>query len=85
MADVDSWRSPVLVVHSDDDREVPFAQSIELVQALRKRHVDVEQLVLPNEVHVMLRAQSWLTFFSAADEFFARHLLAATQHLAAQP
>ena len=85
MADVDKWRSPVLLVHSDDDREVPFAQSVELVQALRKHNVSVEQLVLPNEVHVMLRGQSWLTFFTAADEFLTRHLLAPQPQPAAKP
>ena len=76
MADVDKWRSPVLIVHSDDDREVPFSQSVELVQALRRRHVEVEQMVLPDEVHVMLRARSWLDFFAAADDFLDRHLMA---------
>jgi dipeptidyl aminopeptidase/acylaminoacyl peptidase len=75
MADVDQWRSPVLLVHADDDRDVPFDQSVELVQALRKRGVSVEQMVLPDEIHVMLRAHSWLAFFEAADGFFARHLM----------
>ena len=78
MADVDKWRSPVLIVHADDDREVPFSQSVELVQALRKHGVDVEQMVVPNEIHVMLRAQSWLDFFAATDDFFARHLSSAS-------
>ena len=79
MADVDKWRSPVLLVHADDDREVPFSQSVELVQALRKHGVDVEQMVVPNENHVMLRAQSWLDFFEAANKFFERHLAVAPQ------
>jgi dipeptidyl aminopeptidase/acylaminoacyl peptidase len=74
MADVDQWRSPVLLVHCDDDRDVPFDQSVELVQALRKRGVSVEQMVVPDEIHVMLRAKSWLSFFQAADDFFGRHL-----------
>ena len=72
------WRgSPVLIVHSDDDREVPFSQSVELVQALRHQGVAVEQMVVPNEVHVMLRAQAWLDFFAAADDFFDRRRAAA--------
>ncbi len=77
MATVDKWRSPVLIVHADDDRDVAFDQSVELAQALRKRGVEVEQLVLPDEIHVMQRARSWLAFFSAADDFFARHLMAS--------
>ena len=85
LATVDKWRSPVLVVHADDDRNVPFAQSVELVTALRKQGVDVEQLVIPNEVHDLLRQQSWLTFFGATDDYLARHLMAPAPHAAAQP
>ena len=85
MADVGKWRSPVLVVHADDDREVPFSQSVELVQALRRQGVDVEQMVLPDEVHVMLRGRSWLDFFAAADDFFARHLWGARPRPGAGP
>jgi dipeptidyl aminopeptidase/acylaminoacyl peptidase len=62
------------VAHADDDRNVPFAESVELVEGLRKRGVEVEELVIPNEVHDLLRHQSWLTLFGATDEFFARRL-----------
>ncbi len=75
IATMDKWRSPVLVVHADDDRNVPFSQSIELVQELRKHHVPFQQLVLPDEIHVMLRAASWLTFFNAADQFLDQRLM----------
>ena len=78
MATIDRWRSPVLIVHADDDRDVAFDQSVELAQALRRRGVEVEQLVLPDEIHVMLRERSWLAFFAAADDFLARHLMPAT-------
>ena len=74
MAAMDKWRSPVLVAHNDDDRDVPFAQSIELVQALRQHNLPFEQLVIPDEGHVMLRAASWLKFFAASDQFLWRHL-----------
>jgi dipeptidyl aminopeptidase/acylaminoacyl peptidase len=75
MATMDKWRAPVLVVHNDDDRDVLFAQSIELVESLRQHHVPFEQLVMPDEGHVMLRADSWLRFFAASDDFLARHLM----------
>jgi dipeptidyl aminopeptidase/acylaminoacyl peptidase len=74
LATIDKWRAPVLVAHNDDDREVPFAQSIELVQALRQHNLPFEQLVIPDEGHVMLRATSWLRFFEASDQFLRRHL-----------
>ena len=32
---IDGWKSPVLLVHGDDDRNVNFAQTVGLVQLLR--------------------------------------------------
>jgi len=85
MATIDKWTSPVLVAHADDDRAVPFSQSLELISALRKRNVEVEQLMIPNEIHDLLREQSWLTLFGASDDFFARHLMSSGARPAAKP
>jgi dipeptidyl aminopeptidase/acylaminoacyl peptidase len=74
VATMDKWTSPVLVVQADDDRNVPFSQSVELVEGLRKHHVEFEQIVLPDEIHDLLRQSSWIRFFHATDDFFLRHL-----------
>ena len=74
MAFLDRWKAPVLVIHGDDDRNVSFAETVTLVEALRKRSVDVEQLIFPDEVHSFLRYQSWLAAYAATGEFFERRL-----------
>jgi dipeptidyl aminopeptidase/acylaminoacyl peptidase len=74
---VGTWRSPVLLIHGDDDRTVAFSQSVRLVAALREHGVDAEQLVLPDETHDFLLHRSWLTAYSASAEFFDRHLQGA--------
>ena len=74
MASVDTWKSPVLLIHGDDDRNVSFIESINLITALRKRNVEVEQLVFPDEVHDFLRHQNWVRGYKAAAEFFNRRL-----------
>jgi len=75
VADVEWWTSPVLVVHGDDDRNVDFIQSTDLVQRLRDLgRAPVETLVLPDEVHAFLLHRSWLTVFHAATDFFDRRL-----------
>jgi len=74
MATIDRWKSPVLLVHADDDRNVPFSQTVELVEGLRLHGVEFEQLILPDEIHDLLRGDSWLRFFHATDDFFGRHL-----------
>ena len=74
MASVDTWKSPVLLIHGDDDRNVSFIESINLIIALRKRGVDVEQLVFPDAVHDFLRHQNWLRGYKATADFFNRKL-----------
>jgi dipeptidyl aminopeptidase/acylaminoacyl peptidase len=74
MAAIGTWKSPVLLIHADDDRNVSFSQTVELVEGLRKHNIEFEQIILPDEIHDLLRADSWNRFFHAADDFFARHL-----------
>ena len=68
------WRSPVLLIHGDDDRNVQFSQSVELAGALRARGVAVEQLVFPDEIHDFLLHADWLRAYKAAVDFFQRKL-----------
>ena len=74
MSSVDTWESPVLFIHGDDDRNVPFRETVDLAQKLRRRGVDVEFLSFPDEVHGFLRHDSWLRAYRAAAEFFDRRL-----------
>lgn len=74
MSSIDGWRSPVLVVHGDDDRNVPFSETVDLVEQLRKRQVHVEQVIFPDEIHGFLLHRSWLRAFTAAADFFDREL-----------
>ena len=74
MAWLDTWRSPVLLIHGDDDRNVAFTETVELVEELRARGVEHEQLVFPDEVHGFLLHRSWLRTYRAAADFLDRHL-----------
>jgi dipeptidyl aminopeptidase/acylaminoacyl peptidase len=74
MASIDGWRSPVLLIHGDDDRNVPFSESVDLAESLAERHVDFEQLVFPDEVHGFLLHRSWRAAYEAALDFLGRKL-----------
>jgi dipeptidyl aminopeptidase/acylaminoacyl peptidase len=76
MSTIDGWRSPVLVIHGDDDRNVSFIETVTLVDALRKRGVHVEQLVFPDEVHSFLLYANRVAALQAAGDFFERKLKA---------
>ena len=74
MASMKTWRSPVLLIHGDDDRNVPFANTVSLVGALRAQGIYFEQLILPDEIHGFLRHGSWLKAYAAAVDFLGRKL-----------
>jgi dipeptidyl aminopeptidase/acylaminoacyl peptidase len=71
---VKDWRSPVLLIQGDDDRNVPFSETVDIVEALRKQDVEFEQLIFPDEVHGFLLHKSWLQAYNAAFNFFERKL-----------
>jgi dipeptidyl aminopeptidase/acylaminoacyl peptidase len=73
-AAVDTWRSPVLLIHGDDDRNVPFAQTRDLAQRLRGRGVTVEELIFPDEIHDLLLWRDWVRAYRATADFFDRRL-----------
>ncbi len=69
------WRSPVLVVHGDDDRNVPFSQSTDLVQRLRKWNVPHETLVITDDTHHFMRFAHQLRVNRAIVAFLTKHLM----------
>jgi dipeptidyl aminopeptidase/acylaminoacyl peptidase len=64
----------VLFIHADDDRNVYFTQTVDLVARLRARGVVIEQLVFPDDVHDFLLHRNWLAGYHATADFFDRHL-----------
>jgi len=74
MATVKGWKSPVLLIHGDDDRNVNFSQTITLVEALRNQNTEFEELIFPDEIHDFLRVKDWSKAMHAADSFFDRKL-----------
>jgi dipeptidyl aminopeptidase/acylaminoacyl peptidase len=74
LAYVKTWRSPVLLVHGDDDRNVPFAETVHLVEALRNQGVEFRELIFPDEIHDFLTHRRWLEAYHAAADFLDQHL-----------
>lgn len=75
VADVRFWNSPVLFIIGDDDRNVDFIETTDLVQRLRTEgRVHIETLIIPDEVHDFLRYENWLRVYKATADFLDRHL-----------
>jgi dipeptidyl aminopeptidase/acylaminoacyl peptidase len=68
------WKSPVLLIHGDDDRNVPFQQTTDLVQRLRKQNVQFEEVIFPDEIHDFLLWKSWVRGYRATADFFDQKL-----------
>jgi dipeptidyl aminopeptidase/acylaminoacyl peptidase len=73
-ASVQLWKSPVLLIQGDDDRNVPANQTVDLAQRLRENHVPMEILFFPDEIHGFLMHKTWLKAYGATADFFARYL-----------
>jgi gluconolactonase len=62
------------VIHGDHDPQVPFSESVRLVEDLRKQKVDVELLVFPDESHGFLTHEAWLRCLQATADYLERRL-----------
>jgi dipeptidyl aminopeptidase/acylaminoacyl peptidase len=74
LASISTWKSPVLLIHGDDDRNVPFHESVRLAEALRKQKVEMEELIFPDEIHGFLTEKCWLEAYAATSDFLGKHL-----------
>jgi len=71
---IDGWKSPVLLIHGDDDRNVAFQQTTGLVQLLRARNVEHELIVFPDDVHDSLVHARWIYTYDRMDQFLKKHM-----------
>ena len=58
---------------------VPFQQTTDLVERLRAQKVAFEELIIPDEIHDLLRWNDWVRAYRATAEFFDRRLTASGQ------
>jgi len=71
---IDQWKSPVLLIHGDDDRNVNFAQTVGLVQLLRAHDVPYELYVMPDDTHETLLYKRWLPMWDRIEAFLNKYL-----------
>ena len=69
---IDGWKSPVLLVHGDDDRNVAFSQTVGLVQLLRAHNVYHELIVFPDDTHESLLDARWMYTYARMEAFLDR-------------
>jgi dipeptidyl aminopeptidase/acylaminoacyl peptidase len=71
---ISTWKSPVLFIHGDDDRNVRFSQTTDLVARIRKTKVPFETLVIPDDTHHFMMHRNQMKVNQATAEFLERKL-----------
>jgi dipeptidyl-peptidase-4 len=69
---IDTWKSPVFLIHGDDDRNVSFSQTVGLVQLLRARNIYHELIVVPDDLHESMLHKNWVYAFDRMGTFLKR-------------
>jgi len=74
VADVEGWKSPGLIIHADDDRNVDYNQSTDFIQRLRRLNAPFETMTLVDDTHHFMVHRNQLAVNEATVEFLMRHL-----------
>ena len=70
----DKIKTPLFIAQGAQDPRVNKAESDQMVEALRKRGVDVEYMVKDNEGHGFHNEENKFAFYEAMEKFLEQHL-----------
>ena len=71
---MNTWKSPVLIIHGDDDRNVRFNQSTDLVNRLEEKGIPYETLMIVDDTHHWMKWSNSITVYNAVAEYFIKKL-----------
>lgn len=74
IAYMNTWKSPVLIIHGDDDRNVAVNQSIDLISRLEKLKIPYETLMIVDDTHHWMNFSNAVTVYAAVADYFVRKL-----------
>ncbi|MBG0560313.1 S9 family peptidase [Actinoplanes aureus] len=77
MTRIDRLRTPLMVVHGENDSNVPVIEAEQVVAALAAREVPHRYLLFPGEGHELLHRSSRATYLQATIEWLERYLTPA--------
>ena len=70
----DRIKAPLFIAQGANDPRVNKAESDQVVEALKKRGIDVQYMVKDNEGHGFHNEENQFDFYGAMEKFFAKHL-----------
>jgi len=75
VSSINTWTSPVLIIQGDDDRNVRFSQSVDLIRRLESKGVPYESLMIVDDTHHWMNFDNAVKVYEAAAEFFVRKFM----------
>lgn len=75
----DKIKTPLFIAQGANDPRVNKAESDQIVEALKKRGVNVEYMVKDNEGHGFLNQDNRFDFYGAMEKFLGKHLKPAKE------
>ncbi|WP_291789302.1 prolyl oligopeptidase family serine peptidase [Cecembia sp.] len=74
LAYLDTWKSPVLFIHGDDDRNVQVSHTTDLIRRFEDRKMPFEALIIPDDTHHWMKYANLVKVNQATVEFLRKHL-----------
>jgi dipeptidyl aminopeptidase/acylaminoacyl peptidase len=71
---VDQWKTPMLVITSENDFRIPYTQGLAAFTALQMKDVPAQLLVFPDENHWVLKGKNSLQWHNTVFDWLSRWL-----------
>ncbi|GAB3222173.1 S9 family peptidase [Algoriphagus aestuariicola] len=75
IADLGTWKSPVLFIHSDDDRNVEVSQTTNLIRRFEELGMPYEAVLIPGDTHHWMRWKNMVQVGQLTADFLEKHLM----------
>jgi Tol biopolymer transport system component/acetyl esterase/lipase len=72
VSSIATWKSPILIIHADDDRNVRFNQSVDLIKRLDKKGVSMETLMIVDDTHHWMKHSNAVKVYQATADYFIK-------------
>ncbi len=75
IADLATWTSPVLFIHSDDDRNVNISQTTDLIRRFEELGMPYESVLIPGDTHHWMKWSNMVKVGNLTADFLQNHLM----------
>jgi dipeptidyl aminopeptidase/acylaminoacyl peptidase len=65
-----TWKSPVMIIHADDDRNVRFNQSTDLINRLEQYKIPYKSLIIVDDTHHWLKWTNAVKVYQTTADYF---------------